>query len=66
MAGGLAGGVGGLAGQAKAKAGAAATQAKKIVPGAEEGVPPVALEPEVEPEQAREIVRNSKWAKKPS
>jgi hypothetical protein len=61
---GLAGGVGGLAGKAKAKAEAAAAQAKKVVPGAEEGVPPAAAEPEIEPEQAKAIVRNSKWAKK--
>jgi hypothetical protein len=60
--------MGGLAGKAKAKAeaaaDAAAAQAKKVVPGAEEGVPPAVAEPEIEPEQAKAIVRNSKWAKK--
>ena len=67
LVGGLAGNVGGLAGKAMAKADAAAAKAKSLVPTSEEGVPPgkaVAPEPEVEPEQAKAIVRNTKWAKK--
>jgi hypothetical protein len=50
-----------------AKADAAAAKAKSLVPTSEEGVPPgeaAAPEPEVEPEQAKAIVRNTKWAKK--
>ena len=66
LVGGLAGNVGGLAGKAMAKADAAAAKAKSLVPTSEEGVPPggAAPEPEVEPEQAKAIVRSTKWAKK--